>query len=123
MAARWRVMFDEPSWHVDLASSTPAARAAALAWRRRVELLGYVPDSDVKRCDPADDRLPLPRCVKMRLPDPTTADLKRSPWGVVLEGRADNDGPFLVSIAFGLRHPEAVGSRKPSVYSLAHSRI
>lgn len=123
MGVHWRVKFDEPAWGVDLAAASPSARQAAVAWRRRVEVLGYLDEADTLRCDPTHDRVPLPRCLKTRLPDPTTADLRRSPWGIVLQGQADDQGPHLVYIAFGLRHPEDVGSPKPSVYALAHSRI
>ncbi len=123
MAARWRVKFDEPSWHADLTSATAAARREAVTWRRRVELVGYLAQSDLLRCDPEHDRWPLPRCVKTRIPDPATADLRRSPWGAVLQGNADDIGPYLEFIAFGLRHPEAAGSRKPSVYAIAHDRL
>lgn len=123
MAARWRVKFDEPSWYADLASSTPAARAVAVAWRRRVELIGYLAAEDLHRCDPEHDLWPLPLCLKTRLPDPSSADVRVSPWGVVLEGQADEIGPYLEFVAFGLRHPESSGSNKPSVYALAHARL
>ncbi|MDA8067892.1 MAG: hypothetical protein M0T77_04675 [Actinomycetota bacterium] len=115
--------FDEPAWRADLAAASPAARRAAVAWRRRVELLGYLDDAETLRCDPTHDHVPLPRCVKTRLPDPRSADLARSPWGIALQGDPDDLGPRLVYIAFGLRHPEDVGSPKPSVYALAHARI
>ncbi|MCL2419324.1 MAG: hypothetical protein FWD04_08525 [Conexibacteraceae bacterium] len=66
----------------------------------------------------------LPRCVKTRVPDATTADLRRSPWGAVLEIRfTDSERPYLWVVAFGLRHPETVGSARPSVYQLAHERL
>ena len=123
MPARWRVKFDEPSWQADLASATPAARREAETWRRRIELVGYASESDLLRCDPEDDRWHLPRCVKTRIPDHTAAELRLSPWGAVLQGNADEAGPYLEFVAFGLRHPEAVGSHRPSVYEVAHSRV
>ncbi len=48
--------------------------------------------------------------VKLYLPIPY------GPWGLVLAGDRDQDGPFLLAVAFGECHPQ----RRPSVYDIAH---
>lgn len=119
----WRVKFDEAAWHVDLAGASVVAKRQALTWRRRLELAGGVPHSELLRCDPEHDRWPLPACVKTRIPDPSSANLRRSPWGAVLLVDADDRGLYLTFVAFGLRHPDAAASHKPSVYQLAATRL
>ena len=119
----WPVRFYEPFWHADLAGASDIAAEQARRWRDRIAVLGGLPDDEALRCRPDDDLVPLPRCMKVRIPDVHSADLKRSPWGVVLRGRGDTAGPFLYVVAFGLRHPEAVDSTKLSVYATAHRRL
>lgn len=123
MGVLWPVRFYEPFWHADLVSASATARQQASRWRERIGVLGGLPQEHTLKCDPSDDLVPLPRCLKTRLPHPQTSDLQRSPWGVVLRGRADTSGPYLYVLAFGLRHPEAVDSTKPSVYVTAHKRL
>lgn len=84
---------------------------------------GKLAHEELLRCDPADDQSPLPRCVKTRIPDPTTSDIRTSPWGAVLQIALDEDGPYLEFVAFGLRHPDAGGSQQPSVYERAARRV
>lgn len=60
----------------------------------------------------ARDGTDLAGMVKLYLPIPY------GPWGVVLTGDRDADGPFLLVVAFGERHPD----RRPSVYDIAHYR-
>ena len=119
----WPVRFYEPFWHADLVGASDAAAEQARRWRRRIVVLGGLPDDDTLKCDPDDDLVPLPKCLKVRIPDARSADLKRSPWGAVLRGRGDTAGPYLYVVAFGLRHPEASSSIKLSVYATAHQRL
>jgi len=60
----------------------------------------------------ARDGTDLAGLVKLYLPIPYGA------WGLVLAGDRDPDGPFLLPLAFGERHP----ARRPSVYDIAHHR-
>ena len=60
---------------------------------------------------------------KTRVPEPLVYDLRRSPWSAVLTVERDRTGLLLVLVAFGLRHPDAVGSSQPNVYERAHRRL
>lgn len=112
------VRFDERRWEDDLQRCTPAARTAAHAWRKKTERDGLLVSS-LYACR-ADERdgTSLAACAKTYIPDPA------GPWGAVLglELPADQQRALLLVIAFGLRHPPQ-GSRRASVYQLAHRRL
>ena len=118
----WRVKFDTDAWDTDLRAASKAAREQAQLWRRRVEAAGGIPHAELRATRPEDDAgVPLPGCVKTRIPYPDDDDPRRSPWGAVLRGALDENGrPYLSFRAFGLRHPS--GGR-PSVYDRAHRRL
>ena len=120
----WRVRFDEAQWQDDLRGATTTARAQAAAWRKRIGVLRGLPNVQLRACRAQDDAgLDLPHCVKTYIPNPDSPSLEDSPWGAVLEVQRDRDGYFLAFIAFGVRHPEALASTKPSVYAIAHRRL
>lgn len=117
----WRVRFDADAWDVDLRAVSTTARERALQWRRRIETAGGIPHADLKATRAEDDGgVPLPGCVKTRIPYPDDDDPRRSPWGAVLRAAIDDDGLYLSFLAFGLRHPAA---GNPSVYQRAHRRL
>jgi hypothetical protein len=118
------LIIDEGVWDADLKRSTNAARYQALAWRRRLEILGGIPREVLLPCRAEDDGgLSLPNCVKTRIPRADISSLSASPWGAVLVFAKQADKPAFAFLAFGLRHPEAVSSTKPSVYAIAHDRL
>jgi hypothetical protein len=119
----WPVLFDEQAWRVDLAAASDEAQRQALAWRQRITALGGIPHEHLQSVEQLDNADPLPGCVKTRIPDPSSNDIRTSPWGAVLRADLDNGKPCLVFAAFGLRHPEATGSHQPSVYARAARRV
>ena len=120
----WRVRFDEALWKADLAGATASAAQRAAEWRERIGVLRGIPQRELLPCRAEDDfGLDLPRCVKTRIPNPASASIQESPWGAILEYQRDSAGLFLAVLAFGVRHPEALGSTKPSVYAIAHKRL
>jgi hypothetical protein len=119
-----RVRFDEALWLTDMRAGTPTARRRAGEWRQRIGVLRGIPQGELLACRAADDDgLDLPRCVKTRIPNPASASIEDSPWGAILDYQADQAGLYLRVLAFGLRHPEAIGSMKLSVYAIAHDRL
>jgi len=119
----WRVRFDEALWQADLRGASASARSTAADWRERIAVLRGIPHAELVACRAEDDEgLHLPHCVKTRIPNPGSASIRDSPWGAILEIQHDGDY-FLSVLAFGLRHPEAIGSAKPSVYQVAHGRL
>ncbi len=119
----WRVRFELTSWNADLRAASATARGHAERWRLGIEIAGGIPQHHLLATRADDDEgLGLPNCVKTRIPDPGDDDPRRSPWGAVLRGAVDTDGPYLAFLAFGLRHPEPTG-RLPSVYQRAHRRL
>lgn len=80
MSLLWPVRFYEPFWHADLVGAGGPAAEQARRWRDRLAVVGGLPAEDTLKCDPTDDLVPLPQCIKVRIPDPQSADLKRSPW-------------------------------------------
>lgn len=61
--------------------------------------------------------------MKFGIPRAGTSSPSASPWGAVLLFAKQADKPAFAFLAFGLRHPEAVSSTKPSVYAIAHDRL
>lgn len=118
----WRVRFDLPAWTADLRAATPTARAHAERWRLRIEVTSGIPHTELKATRPEDDSVPLPHCVKTRIPDPGDDDPHTSPWGAVLLAARDTHGLYLIFLAFGVRHPDPSG-RLLSVYQRAHRRL
>ena len=119
----WPVLFDQITWDADLAASSPRGREVAAGWRRSVEQDGGVRQRDLGGLRPKDhDGLHLPGSVKVYLPDPSSGSIKDSPWGAVLK-LVDQPQIALLVLAFGIRHPEATRSTKPSVYATAHRRL
>jgi len=120
----WRVRIDDLVWADDMSAATTKARQQADRWRLRIQERNGLRHSELLACRAEDDHgVDLPRCVKTRIPDPLVDDLRRSPWGAVLTLERDRDGLLLVFVAFGLRHPDAVGSSQPNVYERAHRRL
>lgn len=118
----WRVRFDLDAWEADLRAASQAARSHAERWRLRIEIAGGIPHSELRATRPEDEQVPLPGCVKTRIPDPNNDDPHTSPWGAVLQLAVDQRGPYLSFLAFGLRHPDSSGPQ-PSVYQRAHRRL
>jgi hypothetical protein len=111
---RFAVRFDEEAFGEDLAHATSAGRQVGLAERTRLERDG-VPVDPLRGCAAEGrDGTRLAGCVKLYLPRPN------GPWGMVFRGW-DLEGPGLVCVAFGLRHPSAPW--QPSVYQVAHRRL
>lgn len=120
----WRVRIDDRAGADDMSAATPKARQHADRWRLRIQQSEGLPHGELLACRAEDDHgVDLPRCVKTRIPEPLVDDLRRSPWGAVLTVGRDEDGLLLVFVAFGLRHPDAVGSSQPNVYERAHRRL
>jgi hypothetical protein len=117
------VIFDGEAWNADRAGASLAAREQAARWRGRIEVAGGLPRAHLRKCEKEHDFLPLPNCVKVRIPDPYADEIRLSPWGAVLEGSLHRGELTLFYVAFGQRHPEASGSNKPSVYEIAHQRL
>ncbi len=123
-ARSWPVRVSDALWSLDVAGASPRARLVAEDWRETVALRGLEREHLVACRAEDHGGLHLPGCVKVRLPDPHSAALDKSPWGIVLELRRDAAaGLVLVFVAFGQRHPEAAGSRQASVYQRAHARL
>jgi hypothetical protein len=118
----WRVRFELVAWETDLRAATTTARQHAERWRLRIEVTGGISHDELLATRAEDDHVPLPGCVKTRIPDPGSDDPATSPWGAVLRGANDRTGPHLAFLAFGLRHPPE-GSSLPSVYQRAHRRL
>ena len=114
-----RVVFSDPWFAEDLARSSAGARQVARRARRQLERHG-ITAGKLRRCDDHDGAA-LPGCLKAYV-GPATG---RGPgeWGMVFAPQRDQHGAFLVCLAFGLRHPDSVGSRQPSVYQVAHRRL
>jgi hypothetical protein len=114
---RARVEFDELAWSEDIAAASPSAGVVARQQRDRLERDGQIV-ADIRACEAeGPDGTSLRGCVKAYLPPPD------GPWGVVFRFAKRPDGaPYLLVIAFGLRHPPAK-SRQPSVYQRAHRRL
>lgn len=112
-----RVEFDELAWSEDIAAASRSARIVAEQQRKRLEREGQ-PVAGLRACDAeGTDGTSLPGCVKAYLPPPD------GPWGAVFRFAKREDGrPYLLVIAFGLRHPPTK-SRQPSVYQRAHRRL
>jgi hypothetical protein len=123
----WRlfpVRFDENLWKADFRAGTSAARYQALAWRRRIEILGGISVEALRACDAEDQGgIELPLCVKTRIPRPENDGLTTSPWGAVLRYQHEAGKPRFAFLAFGPRDGRLVDSRTPSVYRLAHERL
>jgi hypothetical protein len=99
----FRVRFDAARFEEDLRNARAAGRAIGTDAREQLE----------RDCQTdARDGTNLPGMVKLYLPMP------HGPWGLVLAGDRDEHGPFLLTVAFGERHPH----RRPSVYDIAHRR-
>ncbi len=111
---RFAVLFDEEALAEDRDHASPAGRRVLDRERGRVERQGLRPD-ELTRCQPhARDGTRLAGCVKTYLPQPD------GQWGLVLRGW-DREGPGLLCVAFGMRHPEQAW--RPSVYQVAHRRL
>jgi hypothetical protein len=108
----FRVRFDAVTFQEDLRNARAAGRAIGAQAREQLERDGVFV-SLLSPCQvDARDGTDLPGMVKLYLPIPY------GPWGLVLAGDRDQDGPFLLAVAFGERHPQ----RRPSVYDIAHHR-
>ena len=110
------VVFDAEAWAEDLQPAS--GREVAVDSRARLEREGQ-PVSELRACDAEGrDGTRLAGCLKVYLPPPA------GPWGFVfLLGRSTDGGPArLEFLAFGLRHPPE-GTRRPSVYAIAHRRL
>jgi hypothetical protein len=112
-----RAHFDPDAWEEDLARTTPAGREAAEAARRSYEQKG-VPIEQLRRvAEHGDDHTNLPDCAKVYLPSPN------GHFGMVFMLKFEPNGrPVLAFLAFGVRHHPR-GSRRSSVYQLAHLRM
>lgn len=111
------VVFVEAFWAEDLEVSSTAAEQAAIERRAELERSGASVD-ELMRCG-AEEGTDLTGCVKLYVP-------RRQPpgeWGMVLEGRQDDElGIFLSFLAFGVRHA-ASSSLRWTVYERAHHRL
>jgi hypothetical protein len=108
--------FDPDGWEEDLARTTPAGREAAEAARRVYERDG-IPFGHLRGVDEEGrDGTVLPACAKVYLPQPAGR------FGMVFRAIKIDSRLHLAYLAFGVRHPPK-GSRRPTVYQLAHQRI
>ncbi len=108
----FRVRFDPVTFEQDLKRVRGEGRTIAHDARQQLERDG-VPASLLAPCQSeARDGTDLAGLVKLYLPIPYGA------WDLVLAGDRDPNGPFLLPLAFGERHP----ARRPSVYDIAHHR-
>lgn len=111
------VHFDDALFAADLARLPETARTALQAARRRYEQNGVLA-SERRHCDaehPSGTR--LPGCLKVYLPD------FDGPWRIVFQvSWLAEDILGLEYVAAGLAHPPE-GSRRRSVYGLAHYRL
>jgi hypothetical protein len=108
----FRVRFDEVTFEQDLHRARADGRSTAAKAREQLDRDG-VSVSLLASCQgEARDGTDLAGMVELYLPMPY------GPWGLVLAGDRDGQGPFLLVIAFGERHP----ARRPSVYDIAHHR-
>lgn len=112
-----RAQFDADAWEEDLAGSTAAGRQAAEAARKDYERSG-IPIAQLRRmAEHGHDRTVLPNCMKVYVPAPDGR------FGMVFMLKFQPDGrPVLMFLAFGVRHHPR-GSRRPTVYQLAHQRL
>lgn len=107
---------DEQVRAEDLARSTPAARRAIEPALRAFEKDG-VSVGALRPCQAEGrDGTRLPNCVKHYIPEPD------GQWGAVFSVDHEADGPALVLIAVGVRHPNP-SRRRPSVYEIADRRL
>jgi hypothetical protein len=108
--------FDQDAWEEDLARSTPAGRQAADAARRDYERDG-VPFEHARRVqEHGGDGTVLPNCAKVYLPQPVGR------FGMIFRVISVEGRPQFAYLAFGVRHHPR-GSRRPTVYQLAHQRL
>ncbi len=108
----FRVRFDTPTYDQDLQRVRKEGRTVATNARAQLERDG-IAVALLSACQSdARDGTELGGLAKLYLPIPY------GPWGLVLAGDRDINGPFLAVVAFGERHPH----RGPSVYAIAHYR-
>jgi hypothetical protein len=114
---RARAHFDADAWEEDLTRTTPAGRQAAETARKEYQQHG-VPITQLRRvAEHGHDRTVLPDCMKVYVPAPDGR------FGMIFVLKFEPDGrPVLMFLAFGVRH-HPQGSRRPTVYQLAHQRL
>lgn len=113
-SARFPVRFDDEAFAEDVAHATATGRDVGLRERQALERDG-VDVQRLRRCDAeGPDGTRLGGCVKCYLPAPD------GQWGMVLRAW-ELEGPGLVCVAFGLRHPQRPWQQ--SVYRVAHRRL
>lgn len=113
---RAHVVFDEAAFDEDMGRTSASAAEVARRARSRYEATG-VQVKELRGCaGQDDDATPLPRCLKVYLPEPAGR------FGMVFQLDFDPSGLRLYYVAFGVRHHPR-DSRAPTVYQLAHQRL
>lgn len=115
--AHKRVEFDELAWSEDIAAASPSARVVAVAQRERLERDGQLV-ADIRAWGSRGPGRHKPPRLRQGVPASTG-------WPVghrVRFAKGADGRPYLLVIAFGVRHPPAK-SRQPSVYERAHRRL
>jgi hypothetical protein len=110
------VLFDPDAIAEDLAHATKSARQIGEQAVTQLRRDGIARERLFACKAEERDGTRLPGCVKTYLPWPDGR------CGIVLELRADQHGPMLFCLAFGVRHPPRE-SRHPSVYEVADRRL
>src|SRR5690348_3337301 len=112
-----------PAWlHEDAVGASDRGREILQRTLAEYQTAG-VPRGELIACDQEGrDGTRLGGCFKVYLGEPVKG--QPGPWGMVFAPVRQPDGtPALLPLAFGLRHPDNLGSTKPSVYKAADPRL